>query len=75
MQYSDTRFDGEVRGLMKKVCEECSMQFKDNAELGIHLRQYHKKPYCGTCKKEFTNESEFRDHLKSIHGLTSNAPA
>jgi len=28
---------------MAKVCDECSMQFKDNAELGVHLRQNHQK--------------------------------
>lgn len=57
---------------MEKVCDECNMQFNDNAELGVHLRQYHKKPYCGACKKEFNSQAEFRDHLKSIHGLTMN---
>jgi hypothetical protein len=58
-----------------KVCDECGMQFKDNAELGIHMRQNHKKFYCGVHKKEFDNEVEFQYHLKTIHGIASNTLA
>jgi hypothetical protein len=58
-----------------KLCEECSMQFKDNAELGIHMRQNHKKFYCGVCRKEFDNEVELKNHLKTIHGIASNTLA
>jgi len=57
---------------MEKICDECSMQFKDNEELGTHLRQNHKTLYCGACKKEFESEQEFKNHLKSVHGLSSN---
>jgi len=51
------------------------MQFKDNAELGIHMRQNHKKFYCGIDRKEFDNEVELKNHLKTIHGIASNTLA
>ncbi|MGC2571163.1 MAG: C2H2-type zinc finger protein [Candidatus Nitrosopolaris sp.] len=51
------------------------MQFKDNAELGVHMRQNHQKFYCGVCRKEFDNEVELKNHVKTIHGLASNALA
>jgi hypothetical protein len=60
---------------MAKVCDECGMQFKDNAELGVHMRQNHQKFYCGVCRKEFDNEVELKNHVKTIHGLASNALA
>jgi transposase-like protein len=58
-----------------KVCDVCGMQFKDNAELGVHMRQNHQKFYCGVCRKEFDNEVELKNHVKTIHGLASNALA
>ncbi|HYA84862.1 MAG TPA: C2H2-type zinc finger protein [Candidatus Bathyarchaeia archaeon] len=54
---------------MAKVCDECGMQFNDNAELGVHMRQNHQKFYCGVCRKEFDNEVELKNHVKNIHGL------
>jgi hypothetical protein len=57
--------------VIEKACEECNQRFNDNAQLGRHLQQYHKKPYCGACKKEFNRHEELNDHLKNIHSLTS----
>ncbi len=57
--------------LAEKVCDECHMRFKDNAELGLHLRKYHKNYFCAPCKKEFESHQELEDHLKNAHGLTS----
>jgi DNA-directed RNA polymerase subunit RPC12/RpoP len=54
---------------MRKVCDECSAELKDSADLAIHLNENHKKWYCASCKKEFDKEMELRNHVKNIHGI------
>lgn len=54
---------------MKKVCDECNIELDNNAELGIHLREKHKKYYCGVCKNEFNNSEQLNNHLKINHNI------
>jgi hypothetical protein len=57
--------------ILEKSCDECNMKLKDNTELGIHLREKHKKYYCGICKTEFHNSEQLNDHLRINHNITN----
>lgn len=57
--------------LAEKECDDCHERFKDNAELGLHFRKFHKNYFCAPCKKEFDTHEQLVGHLKNVHGLTS----
>ena len=62
---------GTHKIILKKSCDECNIKLNNNAELGIHLREKHKKYYCGVCKTEFNNSEQLNDHLRNIHNITN----
>jgi hypothetical protein len=62
---------GNNKLILKKICDECNMKLNNNAELGIHLREKHKKYYCGVCKSEFNNSEQLVDHLRINHNITN----
>ena len=54
---------------MKKTCDVCGAQFDDNAQLSVHMREQHRKPYCGSCRTEFNSQEELDEHVKKVHGV------
>jgi hypothetical protein len=54
---------------LTKTCDICGAQFNDNAELSVHLREEHRKPYCGPCRREFNSQEELDEHVRKEHGI------
>ncbi len=55
--------------IVKKICDECGAQLDDNAQLSVHLREQHRKPYCGPCRTEFKSQEELEEHVRKQHGV------
>jgi hypothetical protein len=54
---------------VKKTCDVCGAQFDDNAQLSVHMREQHRKPYCGSCRTEFNSQEELDEHVRKVHGV------